>query len=83
MLGVFFDALHVKDGQVVAHTPREDRVTEVVELVEAAIGQHQQQAAAAASGGLHVFASPEREGFEPSNEVAPVTAFPVPRPRPD
>gem|GEM_PF-2465448 len=25
----------------------------------------------------------EREGFEPSNRVAPVTAFPVPRPRPD
>jgi DNA invertase Pin-like site-specific DNA recombinase len=28
-------------------------------------------------------AESEREGFEPSNEVAPVTAFPVPRPRPD
>jgi hypothetical protein len=39
LLGVFFDALHVKDGQIVAQTPREDRVTEVVELIAARDGR--------------------------------------------
>jgi hypothetical protein len=61
---VFFDAPHVKDGQIVAHTPREDRVTEVVELVEAAIGYRDEQAAAAAGGARLVFATSDREGFE-------------------
>lgn len=62
---MFFDAPHVKDGQIVAHTPREDRVTEVVELVEAAIGYRDEQAAAAAGGArLTVFATSERERFE-------------------
>jgi len=30
-----------------------------------------------------MFAGSEREGFEPSRQVTPPTAFPVPRPRPD
>ena len=77
LLGVFFDALNVTDGHIVSYTPREDRVAEVIELIDVAFGHY---AAQVVNGG---FASPEREGFEPSNRVAPVTAFPVPRPRPD
>lgn len=61
LLGVSFDALHVKDGQVAAQTPREDRVSEVVELIGAAMGDRERVAAA---GGSRPFAAPEREGFE-------------------
>jgi hypothetical protein len=66
LLGNLFDALHVTDGELVAYTPREDRVAEVVELVEAAIGHREVQAVAGGAPTLRAFAGAEREGFEPA-----------------
>ena len=82
ILGLLFDALHVKDGEIVSFTPRADRAAEVIALIDQAIGRRVENERLAVVGG-EMFAGTEREGFEPSNRVAPVTAFPVPRPRPD
>jgi hypothetical protein len=67
LLEAFFETLIVRDGEIREYIPREDRVVEVVELINAAIGNYEQ--VAVAGGG---FASTEREGFEPlvTNYVA-------------